>query len=336
MIPASLLSLALFAAPAPLLQSDGDDSNRVPVGALNQVLDGDAVITRIASPTFSFGTREVRASWALLWTDKGTTPFLSSEPEGLRVGEPATRDPGDATDTVGFSSFNELLSSPRLANVRELYLEGPVEFFEKGVRVGFADALYIDRVEGHGWLSNAQIEVRDRIGGSRFVFKVQSDWLRISADGSLVSNSARVTTCEHAEPHYYIRTKQLQMTPTGDPDLPWRVRLSGNGIKMGDWFTIPLPPIDYLADEEGEPALQNLRFGDSGQFGPSVGFGYSRDVNSFGSALDRLLKGDDGGRFDSKFRVNVDYLGSRGLLTDRSLQLESEDRYQSRTEFAII
>ncbi|MEO0649244.1 MAG: hypothetical protein AAFZ65_01030 [Planctomycetota bacterium] len=220
--------------------------------------------------------------------------------------------------------------------MRELYLEGPVEFFEGEARVGVADALYVDRVEGHGWLSNARIEVRDRIGGSRFVLKVTSNWLRISADGSLVSDSAQVTTCEHADPHYVIKTNKLRMEPTGNPALPWRVKLSGNSIQMGSWFKIPLPPINYIADEDGEPALENLRFGDSGQFGPSVGFGYSRDVESYGGTLDRLLKGDEGGRFDSKFRVDLDYLGSRGLLVDLSLRLTSENRYRSRTDFAFI
>ena len=304
---------------------------------LDTVLDGDSKIFQLRSPTFLFGRREIRATWALLWTDKEQTSFLDlSDSEGLRVAAPAVEQADPTADAVGFNSFDELLSEPRLEPVRELYLEGPVEFFEGGQRVGSADALYIDRVEGHGWLSNARIEVRDRIGGSRFVLKVTSNWLRISADGSLVSDNARVTTCEHADPHYEIKTTKLRMEPTGDPNLPWRVKMSGNAIQIGDWFKIPLPPINYIADEEGEPALENLRFGESGQFGPSVGFGYSRDVETYGSTLDRLLKGDEGGRFDSKFRVDVDYLGSRGLLLDLSLRLTSEDRYRSRTDFAFI
>lgn len=305
--------------------------------AVETALDGDAKIHILRSPTFVFEGREVRATWAVLWTDPDSASFFElSEPADLRVSAPAVQATDPAEDQVGFTNFDELLSAPELEPVRELYLEGPVEFYDDGVRFGFADALYVDRVEGHGWLSNAQIEVRERVGGSRYVFKVQSEWLRISSDGSLVSNSARITTCEHADPHYFIRTKQLRMEPTGDPEYPWEVELAGNGIRFGDAFTLPLPPINYIADEEGEPSLAGFRVGDSGQFGPSVGFGYTRDVEGYGSALDRLLKGDEGGRFDSKFRVEADYLGSRGLLLDLSARLESEGRYRWESSLAVI
>jgi hypothetical protein len=304
---------------------------------LDTVLDGDDQIFTLRAPSFYFEDREIRATWALLWTDRDATTFLRTGGRGdLRVQEPSPRSVGDGDGGFGFASFNRLLASPELEPVRELYLEGPVEFFEGGVRVGSAGALYMDRVEGRGWLADAQIEVREKIGGQRFVFKVGSSWLRISSDGSLVSDRARITTCEHADPHYFIETERLRMQPTDDPELPWRVSLSGNGIRFGDLFTLPLPPINYIADEDGEPALQNLRIGDSGKFGPSIGFGYSRDLGNFGSGIDRLLTGDDPTRFDSKFRVEADYLSSRGLLLDSSLRLQSEDRYRWRTALALI
>jgi hypothetical protein len=320
-------------------QAAAAEGNVVPLeySSVTEMLDGDQRIGVFQNPLLRFENREIRATWAMLWVDKDAKSFLEgSDPTELRVGAPAT---GPETRAGGrassFSSFDDILNAPQLRVVRELYLEGPVEFFEDGERVAHADALYVDRVEGHGWLSDAHLEVRERIGGSRFVFEVQADWLRISADGSLRSDRARLTTCEHAAPHYYVRTKQLRMEPTDDPQFPWRVSLSGNAIRILDAVTIPLPPINYLADEEGEPAIRNLRLGSSSRFGPTVGFGYSRDVAGVGAGLNKLLRGDPT-KFQAKFRVDISYLGSRGLLLDNGLRLRSEGRYRWDTYFGFI
>lgn len=302
---------------------------------LTEVYDGDARITILQSPIFHFEGREIHATWCLIWIDRDAPSFWSEgNPDDLRVGAVASVDEPES-GPVAATGFGELLQRPELSPVRELYLEGPVEFYEKGQRVASAEALYVDRIEGHGWLSDGRIHVREKVGGSRFVFKVQADWLRISSDGSLRSDRARITTCEHEDPHYFLRTDELRMTPTGDPEYPWRVSLKGNRLRIADTVTLPLPPINYLADEDGEPALRNLRVGDSARYGPTVGVGYARDLRDFGRGVNELLSGDPD-NFRAKFRVDASYLGSRGLLLDLGLKLRSEGHYKIDTYFGLI
>lgn len=302
---------------------------------LKSLLEPDARLEMLQAPVFHFDDREIRATYAFLWVEPDAPSFWTdTRPSDLRVRAPAAVE-REEEGPVAATGFGDMMSRPELATVRELYLEGPVEFFRGGERVAVAEAIYIDRIDGHGWIADGRIDTREKIGGSRFVFKVRADWLRISEDGSLRSDNARITTCEHEQPHYYLRTDELRMTPTGDDEFPWRISLQGNRLRIADTITLPLPPINYLADEDGEPALRNLRVGDSARYGPTVGFGYARDLRDFGRGINRLLSGNPD-NFRAKFRVDASYLGSRGLLVDLGLRLRSEGHYRIDTYLGLI
>ncbi len=300
-------------------------------------LDGDVRIVVVQEPRLRSGDREVRATWALGWVDlDGSSPFSRQRPIDLKLGP--TQEAVEQAPEVAPSvfSFPLLFEDTTFGLAREIYLEGPVEFFEGGKRVAYADALYLDRVDGHGWIAGANYSFRDRIGGSYYVLKVQADWLRVSADGSLSSKRAKVTTSEFAVPSYYITTGDLELKPTGDPEYPYEVRLRKNGIRIRDTVTLPLPPIDYFANEEGEPSFGGLRVGDSAKFGSVVGFEYSRDLDESFAERVNLWLGGDPSDFRSRVRFDVSYLGSRGLLFDPGLRLNSPAHYTWDMDLALV
>ena len=317
-------------------QVDPDDW-RLDHEGMDWYLDGDARIVWAQSPILKSGTREVRATWAVGWLDRDAgTPFEPRRLTDLRLGPTQEVDEPEKPVAPSVFAFPLLFDDATFGLAREIYLEGPVEFFENGRRIAFADALYLDRVDGHGWIAGANYSFRDRIGGSHYVLKVQADWLRVSADGSLSSKRAKVTTSEFAVPSYYITTGDLRLTPTGDPEYPYEVKLRKNGIRIRDTVTLPLPPIDYFANEEGEPSFGGVKVGDSAKFGTVVGVEYSRDLEeSFAEKVNRWLGGDPDD-FRSRLRLDASYLGSRGVLLDPGLRLRSLDHYVWNMDLAIV
>lgn len=293
--------------------------------------DGRDDLQVIRSPRLISADREVRASVAIAWVKGDGSMSLNGQgpPTDLavRVPPPPEREPDDGPRVPNF--LEDFLDEPLLEQFREIYLEGPVEYFIKGERMATAEALYVDAVEGRGWVSEARYTIRDRIGGGNATIKVEAEWLRISADGSLRSNRARITTSKFAVPSYYIQTRDLRMQPTGDPQSPYRVQMKGNVINLRGWLNLPLPPLDYLADEEGEPTFGGLRVGNEARFGTVVGVELNRDVREgFGDRINRWLGGDPRD-FRSRFRADVSYLGGRGALFDLGLRLNS-GRYEQK------
>lgn len=300
--------------------------------------DLDATILLVQKPLFTSGDRRLEANWAVLWLDEEARFFDGSFADS-RGGDAVPEYAADDANVLAQlpTALRGLLNSPQISRVRELYLEGPVEYYEGERRVFAADALYLDRIDGHGWVAGARYSVKEKIGGSSYVLKIDARWLRISADGSLQSSDARITTSEFAVPSYTIESGDLRMEPTGEPDYPWRVRMRDNKLKIGRSVSLPLPPISYLADEEGEPTFGGVRVGDEARFGTVLGLRYSRDTREdLGKALNRLLGGDDETDYRSRFRVDVTWLGSRGLLTDLESRLSSPGNYDWNINLAGV
>lgn len=286
--------------------------------------DGSETLQVLSQPRLISANREIRASVAIAWVKDNALFGMGGEPKGdlaVRVPPPPEPLPVDGPRVPNF--LEDFLNEPLLQSFREIYLEGPVEYFVDGERMATAEAMYVDAVEGRGWVSEARYSVRESLGGRNTTIKVEAEWLRISADGSLRSNRARVTTSKFAVPSYYIQTRDLRMTPTGDTQSPYRVQMKGNVVNLRGLFNLPLPPLDYLADEEGEPTFGGLRVGNEARFGTVVGVELNRDVREgFGDKINRLLGGDPRD-FRSRFRADVSYLGSRGALFDLGLRLNS-------------
>jgi hypothetical protein len=299
-------------------------------GPFQALRDGDTDVVLVQGFRYERGDERIRATWGVTWLSDEARYFGGS---GF-ASEQAPQDANLLAQLPG--TLREMLNSPNVLRIREIYLEGPVEYYVGDRRVFLADAIYLDRVDGHGWIAGARYSVKERIGGSTYVFKVDARWLRISADGSLRSNDASITTSEFAVPSYTIETGDLRMTPTGNSEFPWRVSMRDNKIRFGRAFALPLPPLSYLADEEGEPTFGGLKVGDEARFGTVLGIGYSRDVREeIGDALNRALGGDPDD-FRSRFKVDLTYLGSRGLLTDFGSRLSSPGHYRWDTDLAVV
>lgn len=302
-------------------------------------VDGDAQIWVFRQPVFSRGRERVRATWAILWLDDDVADALGQRAAvpSLRLGGAAVLGSEERPRSIT-TLWDAIDSFAYTQHLREFYLEGPVEYFVDDDLVAFADAFYVDKIGRIGWIANANYEFIDRIGGSRFVFKIQARWLRLGSDGSLTSDSARLTTCEFAEPHFYITTRRLKITPTTERSSRERARVQaqGNAIRIGPRFRIPLPPIDDFLDEDGDLNLLGLQAGRSSRFGTVVGVEYNRDVRErFGARVNRILRGDPDD-YRARLRLNASYLGSRGGLLDLGLRMRSADIYRFEADFGIV
>ncbi|MBI1380219.1 MAG: hypothetical protein GC161_03935 [Planctomycetaceae bacterium] len=303
-------------------------------------MEGDAKYFVIRAPVLKRGRETVRATWAIVWTDEDVVDGLIGNTgpdlrvEGRRVLD--ERSAQDRTRTIWDKIEEAMFEVPQLSKVREFYMEGPVEYFIGEDRVAFADAAYIDMIDRLGWIADTNYEMIERVGGSRFAFKVQADWLRLARDGSLTSSDARLTTCEFADPHFFITTGRLRLVPTEDPDRPVRVLARRNAIRIGDRLRIPLPPVDGLIDEEGDLTIGGLQVGESPRFGTVVGLEYNRDVREeIGERVNRFLRGDPE-NFRSRLRLSAAYLGSRGVLLDFGLRLRSAGIYEWNSDLGLV
>jgi hypothetical protein len=308
--------------------------------SINSQVDGDAVILILRAPVLRRGPETLRATWAILWADHDTTLLRPrTRQPGLRMEGDVVLDERPQVRRVRtlWDDLDEIAQRmPELRNVREIYLEGPIEYFVADDRVAFADAAYIDMIDRLGWIADANYEMHERVGGSRFVFKVQAGWLRLASDGSLTSNDARLTTCEFAVPHFYITSGRLRLVPTEDPDRPVRVLARSNAIRIGRRLRIPMPPIDGLIDDEGDLTIGGLQVGQSPRFGTVVGLEYNRDVREeFGTSVNRILRGDPED-FRSRLRLSASWLGSRGLLLDLGLRLRSPRIYEWNWDLGFV
>lgn len=327
-----ILSLALAALQDPLAQGGW----RVRVeGGTDDFYDADHLVQILDTPVFTRGEETLRASWAVLWIDRseladtlGQSDARPLRPQDLRQepGPPPLREevapfPNTLFDALGSSSFGAGL-------VREVYLEGPIEYYKGDERVAYAGAVYLDLIEGHGWIADVSLTLESELDGDPQKIKILTDWLRHSANGTLEADDSVVTTCDFDVPHLHLTTGELVLEPAPeDSESPWLVSLRKNAIHLFGLFKLPLPTKNRIPlDESGRPDYKFPQFGDSARFGSFVGTSFSRDLGRTGRRLNEFLGGDKKS-FKADGSADVSYLGSRGLLVDLGLDSRSADRY---------
>lgn len=307
------------------------------------LVEPDHLIYAIQGPRFlhqESGDR-VSASWLLLWLDRGVWDTLVRgeelpiEEQLFETGRPRDRrlrwpgPLGEIFAALSEQSFGLLL--------RELYLEGPVQALEGDDEVARAAAIYLDAVDGHGWVSEASLRIDeggDSASNERLL--VNADWLRHSTDGSLVADRATVTVCDQAEPHVKIETGDLRISPRG-PRVKdgFRLSLQHNHIEFYGWLRIPLPPISVPLGPDFRPDFGDFRLGDSARLGAFVTAGITRPAGGAGKVLNRVFGGDEV-EYDANWRVRASYFGARGGLLDLGLELESKQDYWLEAFLGII
>ncbi len=342
MIAALLLPALAAQVPAPVPQdplAGAWEFGRA--GGVDFIVEEDAYVYVVERPTFKKGHRRLEATWAVFWLDRAAWDAFTtgdSSPgtgvEELRASADSLRESG-ATVPLIPTLFAEIDQSLFADTLKELYLEGPIEYFIDGERQGFAGALYLDMVDGHGWIADVNLSVERQYRGERFQLRAQAQWMRHSADGSLHADSATVTTCEFDDPHIHVTTEDLRVTPfqRGD-EVFFRVDLEDNSINMYDFLKLPLPSYEYDADEEGRPVFDAVRAGDDARFGTFLRAGISGDLGSPGATMNTLLGGRES--YDSDLNLSASYLSSRGGLIDVGFELSSPGVYTWETYVALV
>jgi hypothetical protein len=294
-----------------------------------RIVDGDTAIWLYQSPVLTSGTRQLRASWLVVWFDRSELKDRSKRSPDA-VADPLRHEleqiePIDLVDAPSlFSRFRDVEAT---SLAREIYLEGPIEYIENEVPVGQAGAIYLDMIGGHGWIADAAISVERSIRGRITRLRVLAEWLRHSADGSLRAKDAVVTSCGYDDPHFHISTSDLRIAPDPQEDqLIFDVELRDNEIRLSESFAIPLPKLSYPAGEDFTPKYEGLRLGNSARFGTFAEAEVNGDVGKLGQRLSDLL-GTAPSWPKGRSKVKLRWLGSRGILIDGSVKFKEEERY---------
>jgi hypothetical protein len=286
----------------------------------------DQTMMVMRSPVMRSEGRELRGSWATLWLDRDewlekTRAWLGEEPPPRpEVPPPPVSTPQEEEPRAPtlFGRFDAASASRVL---KELYLEGDIEYSVDGERKALMDALYVDLVLGHGWIQGAELFIDARAGSLESRLAVRADWLRHSADGSLHADQAEVTSCGFAEPHYFVSTKNLRLTPVGEGSTVWDVLLEDNSVVFDNGLSVPLPRVHYKSDGKGRPTFGGLRAGSSARFGSFIEAQIDVDVTEAVAEGVAPLLGVEAEDIDSSYGLRASYYASRGLLLDQRFKV---------------
>ena len=320
----------------PRLVTPGEPAWSINYASLQPFDQGDTTILVLRDPFIRHGLDEVRAEWMLFWVDREEwrrngqnvlgTPATGPE---LRVKEPAPEPKNPEKERTDlFAKFR----SNQLARVLgEVYLEGDVEWLESGERRARAASIYLDVVQGHGWLQDADVLVDVPINNVPHRLRAKAKWMRVSTDGTLRADNAIVTSCEYDQPHYVIETGDLRLKQTPGKSLGWSVAAHSNALRFENGWAIPLPPLVWEPDEEGNSFVENIVAGSSSRFGRSVGASFNVTLGKagrgFGNLLGKVLDFGDV-PIHGHWKFDVHFLGSRGLLLSPGIVYSVKDRFK--------
>jgi hypothetical protein len=324
----------------------------------------DKSILALRNPVLHSGETQVRAFWMLLWLDreewrKSGRKAVSETTGGpeLRVEAPETPQtpqtpsgPAKKKEAAPDDSRQKRLAKLRadIARFRadpfykvlsEAYIEGNVELTESGERTARASALYLDFVDGHGWVRDADVIEDVSMRGRPQRLRVSAEWMRVSADLSIRADKATLTFCSYDEPHYVVETGDLRLRPNGAGVRDFDVSATNNALRFENGWAIPLPPILYAKDEEGNPIIENLSLGKSAKFGASIGATFNVGLGKIGNGFGHLFSGLlslPKTSMKGHWSFHADYLGLRGILLGTGLELRSSDKFWFNGELSVI
>ncbi|MBL8863629.1 MAG: hypothetical protein JNK02_16690 [Planctomycetes bacterium] len=314
---------------------------------------GDATILVLRNPRLRYGSTQLFADWSLFWVDRD---------EWQRSGRQAIRDSTSGTDLLvrptddpasqadgarqPRNKWEALLEQARQSQIfrllSEVYIEGNVEVYQIGDRTARAGAMYFDLVGEHGWIQDADVVVDLDLRGQPRPVRAKAEWMRISAGPSLRADTAVLTSCEYDEPHFVVETTDLRLTPeinAGDERVAFQVTAEGNAIRFENGLRVPLPPLFYETDAEGNPLVDRFVLGDSAKFGAAIGASINTQLGGIGLAMGNLARfaiGMPDIPIKGGWNFDVRYLGSRGLLLGAGLDLRLGDKLALTVEGDVI
>jgi len=358
------LATGYLRSSAGTLRGVGEKANsfQLSYASMEPVHGSDSRIQVLREPTYidPDGTREIRASWGLFWLDeqrleRASARLLSRDDAALPEIVEATRPRRQAQAKF----FQDLEKTPIRDWLREAYLEGNIEVIEKGERRIRAEALYMDLVDGHGWVRDIDItmEMPFRLRAKKL--KLHADWMRYSRDGSARAENAVATSCEFDDPHYEITLGDLRLTPRptekarsaiaagrsegADETDGYSVSATKNRLRLWKGPPIPIPKVDFPADKNfNVPAdsfsifgVRPFSFGNSAKFGTFVGVSFEMPLGWLSRRLHGLL-GSTPELPEGRNSWDARYLNSRGLLLGWKNTIEQPGVYRLVTRFDFI
>jgi hypothetical protein len=290
------------------------------------LIEPDSLVLVLQEPEVTYPAEDgrLRASWAVLWLDRHRWERLPAEMRGEEA--PVPRRELRTGQGLGSDVFARLQESQVASFLNEAYFEGPIELTQGQDLLLNAGAIYIDRVTGQGWISDATVNAIGRLIGLDFdKLIVKTQWLRLGADGSLRAQGATVTPCDYADPHLRIVTGDLRITPVADRK-EYELSMQDNRIELFGLPRIPLPPIKIGTNEQYEPLWRTLRLANSARFGTLVSAGIKRPAEGVGKAMNKVFRGNPFD-YDASYQADASWLGSRGVLLDLGMEAQSKGSY---------
>lgn len=295
------------------------------------LLELDSVVLVVQEPVFSTaqGSSSLRSTWAILWLGREAFSDKERRDELLGGVQAVFQRLAALPEDAPIMQKLALLQTAEMSGLlREVYFEGPVEVVSEGELLARANAIYLDSKQQRGWLSGATVNLGGQFVGQRHEkLIIRTDWLRLSADGTLRADSATVTPCTFDEPHVRVVTGDLRIEPLGKGGKEnYRLLLKDNRIEFYDLFSVPLPTIDVATDEELKPVWRTLSLANSARFGTLLSFGFSRPADKVGEVVNKQL-GNESTEVDANYKVDGSYFGSRGGLLDFGVEVEGKEEY---------
>lgn len=300
----------------------------------------DSTIMVMRNPVLRSGPEEIRAQWALFWVDRGEwidkTQEWLGERGRLELPQPPRRyrtegseDEKQVRAPTLFGRFDAAKISEVL---KEIYVEGAVEYLVNGETKARLDSMYIDMVDGHGWLQGCELWVDTRISNAPTRLAVRADWLRHSADGSLHADNAVITACSLATPDYYIRSKDMRLVPVDEGASVWEVRMRENRLAFSNGLAIPLPPVTYKSDGKGRPVIESLRFGGDARLGSFVRAALNLELGESVSNAVAKVMAVSPDEVSGSWRFDAAYYGARGVSLGIGNRIRAGDRFWLNTD----
>jgi hypothetical protein len=309
--------------------------------SLQPFAQGDTTILVLRNPVMRQEATVVRADWMLFWVNR--VEWLRSGERVLKESvsgpdlrrttpdEPPVPPPPPAKGVKGKDprvAIAAIRNHPLARVLGEIYIEGNIELLDAQERRARASRIYLDVADGRGWIEDADVVLSVDFRRREQVLRAKAKWMRIGADGTLRASNAVITSCEFDEPHYVVETGDLRIKWSPGRGIDFDVAARSNRLRFQNGFAIPLPPLVYERDDQGNSFIENLAAGDSARFGTSVRASFNVALGSIGkgignvigSALDFPTEGLKG-----HWNYDARWLGSRGVLLGVGLEYDVKD-----------
>jgi hypothetical protein len=271
----------------------------------------DQTVQILRQPVWKSGGAELRANWALAWVDPARWRRLATETPPPAVADPDAPKPRQLSRRI----LGRFALDEEDTWLHELFLDGDVEYLVGSVRKARAESVYLDMIDGHGWVQGFLLAVELPIGSRDYQLKVQANWVRASVDGTMRAVDAIATTCTFDVPDYVVHIDEFTIKPryaegtrgegptgasaaSGRELAGWQLELDGNQLEFLGGFGLPIPKIDGPLSRDYEFDEQSLTlggvrlpsFGSDSKLGAFISTSFSSEVGVVGRSFHWLLE----------------------------------------------